>query len=81
MLEQDTADYLIAHHSAADTLDKVDESTLVKNAAIEATLAFWIADRPERLASPWPEDRTKKMLIDKKQDEFLKIEGMWPFGK
>jgi carboxypeptidase Q len=80
LLEQDTASYLIAHHSAADTLDKVDESTLVKNAAIEAVLAFWIADRAERLASPWPADRTKKMLIDKKQDELLKVEGIWPFG-
>jgi hypothetical protein len=44
----------ITHHSAADTLDKVDEPTLVKNAAVEAILAFWIADRAERLAWPWP---------------------------
>jgi hypothetical protein len=80
MLEQDITDYQITHHSAADTLDKVDEPTLVKNAAVEAILAFWIADRAERLASPWPPERTKKMLIDKNQDEILKVLGLWPFG-
>jgi carboxypeptidase Q len=79
-LNQDTEEYQITHHSAADTLDKVDESILAKNAAIEAVLAFWIADRTERLATPWPAERTKKMLLDKKQDGFLKIVGIWPFG-
>jgi carboxypeptidase Q len=79
-LSQDTEDYQITHHSPADTLDKVDAPTLIKNAAIEAALAFWIADRADRLAIPWSAERTKQMLLDKKQDAFLKMENIWPFG-
>jgi carboxypeptidase Q len=79
-LSQDTEDYQITHHSGADTLDKVDAPTLIKNAAIEAALAFWVADRGDRLAIPWSAERTKQMLIDKKQDAFLKMENIWPFG-
>jgi hypothetical protein len=47
LLQQETAGYQFSHHSGADTLDKVDEPTLAKNAAVEAILAFWIADRFE----------------------------------
>jgi hypothetical protein len=42
--------------------------------------SFWIADRPERLASPWPPEKSARMLEDKKQDTFLKALGLWPFG-
>jgi hypothetical protein len=42
--------------------------------------AFWIADRPERLASPWPREKTAKMLVEKHVDVMLKGFGMWPFG-
>jgi hypothetical protein len=44
-----------------------------------ALTAFWIADRPERLASPWPAEKTAKMLTDKHNDVFLKATGIWPF--
>jgi hypothetical protein len=40
LLQQETAGYQFSHHSGADTLDKVDESTLAKNAAVEAILHF-----------------------------------------
>jgi hypothetical protein len=72
LLQQETAGYQFSHHSGADTLDKVDESTLAKNAAVEAILAFWIADRFERFASPWRADQTKKMLVDRHQKQYLK---------
>jgi hypothetical protein len=42
--------------------------------------AFWIADRPERLASPWPPERTAKMLVEKHNDGMLKAYGLWTFG-
>jgi Peptidase family M28 len=45
-----------------------------------ALAAFWIADRPERLASPWPAERSAKMLVDKHQDRILEMYGIWPFG-
>jgi len=72
LLQQETAGYQFSHHSEADTLDKVDESTLAKNAAVEAILAFWIADRFERFASPWRADQTKKMLVDRHQEQYSK---------
>ena len=79
-LLQDRTPYEITHHSAADTLDKVPEDVLVRNSAIMAGVAFWIADRPERLATPWPATQTEKMLVDYKQDQVLKAFGYWPFG-
>jgi hypothetical protein len=45
-----------------------------------ALTAFWIADRPERLASPWPEVQTARMLVKKHADEELKAFGLWTFG-
>ncbi len=50
-LNQDTADYKYTHHSAVDTFDKVKADVLDRNATVMALAAFWIADRPERLAS------------------------------
>jgi Zn-dependent M28 family amino/carboxypeptidase len=79
-LDQDTADYRFTHHSAVDTFDKVPADVLDRNAAIQALTAFWIADRPERYASPAPDAVTAKMLVDKHQDGFLKAFGLWPFG-
>jgi carboxypeptidase Q len=79
-LDQDTTDYKFTHHSPVDTFDKVPADVLDRNAAIQALTAFWIADRPERLASPAPREQTAKMLTDKHQDGFLKAFGLWPFG-
>jgi hypothetical protein len=45
-----------------------------------ALTSYWIASRPERLASPWPAEKTAKMLIEKNQDTMLKAFGLWPFG-
>jgi carboxypeptidase Q len=77
---QDSPEYRYTHHSAADTLDKVKAEILIRDATVMALTSFWIADRPERLASPWPPGKTARMLEDKKQDGFLKAVGMWPFG-
>jgi carboxypeptidase Q len=79
-LNQDSPDYKYTHHSAVDTLDKVQPDILDRNATIMALTAFWIADRPERLASPWPQEKTAKMLVDQHQDGILKAFGLWPFG-
>ncbi|HUO34849.1 MAG TPA: M20/M25/M40 family metallo-hydrolase [Candidatus Acidoferrum sp.] len=79
-LDQDTTDYRFTHHSAVDTFDKVQADILDRNATIMALTAFWIADRPDRLASPWPPEKTAQMLIDKHDDTFLKAFGLWPFG-
>jgi Zn-dependent M28 family amino/carboxypeptidase len=79
-MDQDSPEYKYTHHSAVDTFDKVDPAILIRDSTIMALTAFWMADRPERLASPWPAEKTAKMLTDKHQDVFLKALGLWPFG-
>jgi carboxypeptidase Q len=32
-----------------------------------------------QITSPWPPEQTKRMLLDKNQDELLKVLGLWPF--
>ena len=79
-LGQDSPDYKYTHHSPVDTLDKVKPEILVRDATVMALASFWIADRPERLATPWPPEKSARMLVEKKQDAFLKAFGLWPFG-
>jgi len=77
---QDSPEYRYTHHSEVDTLDKVKDSILIQDATVLALTGFWIADRPERLASPWTPEQTAKMLIERHEDTELKALGMWPFG-
>jgi len=79
-LGQDSPEYKYTHHSAVDTYDKVKPAILARDTTIMALTSFWIADREERLASPWPDEKTARMLIDKKEDVFLKQFGLWPYG-
>jgi hypothetical protein len=79
-LDQDSPDYKYSHHSPVDTLDKVKPAILNQDATVMALTAFWIADRPNRLATPWPEDQTAHMLIEKHDDTLLKAFNLWPFG-
>ncbi len=79
-LGQDSPEYKYTHHSVVDTFDHVQADLLTRDATLQALIAFWIADRPERLASPCPPEKTAKMLVDKKEDQFLKAFGLWPFG-
>lgn len=79
-LDQDSPNYKYTHHSNVDTFDKVQADILDRNATIMALTAFWIAARPDRLASPWPAEKTAQMLVDKHDDGFLKAFHIWPFG-
>jgi len=79
-LNQDSPDYKYTHHSAVDTFDKVKADVLDRNATVMALASFWIADRAERLASPWPAEKTARMLVEKHEDVMLKLIGVWPFG-
>jgi len=79
-LSQDSPAYKYTHHSPVDTFDKIDPAVLDRDATVMALTAFWIADRPDRLASPWPAAETAHMLIEKHEDLMLKAFGLWPFG-
>lgn len=45
----DTRHYFDYHHTAADTLDKVDPDDLRRHVAVMAATAWWLADMPEPL--------------------------------
>ena len=77
-MDQDSPDYKYTHHSPADALEAVNPEVLAQNATVMALTAYWIADRPERFASPWPAEKTAKMLRAQHQDEMLKAFGLWP---
>jgi Zn-dependent M28 family amino/carboxypeptidase len=47
---QDSRFYFNYHHTAADTIDKVNEKHLNENAAVMAVLAYALADSPEPAA-------------------------------
>ena len=76
-MDQDSPEYKFTHHSAADALEAVNRDVLAQNATLMALAAYWIADRPERFASPWPVEKTVKMLRAQHQDEMLKAFGLW----
>lgn len=79
-MEQDSPDYKYTHHSAADSLEEVKPDVLTQDATIMALTAFWLADRPARFATPWPAERTAKMLREKGDYDMLKSFNLWPFG-
>jgi carboxypeptidase Q len=79
-MNQDSPEYTYTHHSAADALEAVKPEVLSQNATLMAMTAFWIADRPERFAAPWPAERTAKMLREQGQYDALKAFNLWPYG-
>lgn len=79
-LGQDSPEYRYTHHSPVDTFDKINEAVLDRDATVQALIAFWIADRPDRLDTPWPPERTARKLVEQHDDVELKMFGIWPFG-
>ncbi len=79
-MDQDTSDYKYTHHSAADALEAQKPDVLTRNSTLMALAAFWIADRPDRFAAPWPAERTAKMLRAQHEYEELKAFNIWPYG-
>lgn len=75
---QDSRDYTLVGHSAADTYDRVDGQTLARNTATLAVAGFWIADSPSRIGAPWPSAEIPRHLSELKQRQMLEIFGLWP---
>jgi carboxypeptidase Q len=74
---QDSPNYTMVGHSAADTLDKVNESTLNQDTAMMASMAIWIADYPIRIGSVWSPEQTSQSLQEQRRS--LQLLGLWPF--
>jgi carboxypeptidase Q len=77
-MDQDSPDYKYTHHSAADALEAVKPDVLAQDATLMALAAYWIADRPQRFATPWTAEKTVKMLVSQHEDAMLKAFGLWP---
>ena len=77
---QETSDYGFTHHSAADSLIAQKPDVLAMNSTLMAMAAYWIADRPERLATQWPAERTAKMLRQQGIYDEMKAFNIWPYG-
>lgn len=79
-LSQDPAEYKYTHHSEADALEAVKPDVLAQDATIMALTSFWLADRPDRFASPWPAEKTAAMLRETGMFEKITAFGLWTFG-
>jgi len=79
-MNQETDQYNYTHHSAADALEAQKPDILAQNSTLMALTAYWIADRPERLAEPWSDEKTAKMLREQHTYEELRAFSLWPFG-
>jgi carboxypeptidase Q len=77
-MDQDSPDYKYTHHSAADALEAVQPEVLAQDSTLMALAAYWIADRPERFATPWSAEKTVKMLVGQHEDVVLKAFNLWP---
>jgi len=51
-LETDESKYFLYHHTAADTVDKLDALDMARCAAAVAIVAYVVADLPQRLGQP-----------------------------
>jgi hypothetical protein len=60
LVHPDGTHYFDIHHSAADTLDKIDPENLAKNAAAIAVVAWALSEMPEPLPRPPPREREKQ---------------------
>jgi carboxypeptidase Q len=80
-LLQESRDYTLLGHSAADTLDKIDPDTLARNTAVLAISGFWIADQRNRTGMLLtPEDIVETLTVYK-QRTALELLGLWPLSK
>jgi carboxypeptidase Q len=46
-----TGEYFLIHHTAADTVDKIDPDDMAKTTAAIAVMAYIVADLPQRLGN------------------------------
>jgi hypothetical protein len=76
---QDSPNYALMGHSAADTFDKVDERILARDSALLALSGFWLANAPTRVGTRWSPAETIQRLEE--QRPFLQALGLWSFPR
>jgi len=74
---QDSPNYALVGHSAADTFDKVDERILAWDSALLALSGIWVANDPTRVGTRWSPAETIQRLEEQRAS--LQALGLWPF--
>jgi hypothetical protein len=74
---QDLSPYYLDYHALSDTFDKVDQRELKLNAAINAALAWGLADSPTPLAPRWNHRQIETMLKATGVADQMKVFGVW----
>ncbi len=79
-LNPDDTKYEEVHHTASDTLDKVDRHNLAIGAATMAITAYAIADAEQPIAPRLDRAAIAAMLAAARVDRVLEAEGLWKPG-
>jgi hypothetical protein len=74
---QDATPYLPQYHAESDTVDRVNARELRANTALASSLAWWLADAPERFGRRLSRNEVKKLLIATKLDAQMKAFAQW----
>jgi len=75
---QEPANYMQNYHAMSDTLDKVDMAQLRNEVVEAATMAFVIAEAPQRFGTRQTRAQIEQLLKDTKLDQNMKLVGIWP---
>jgi carboxypeptidase Q len=76
-LNPDDAPYEAVHHTASDTLDKVDRHDLAIGAAAVAIAAYAIADAERPIAPRLDRAAIARMLAAARMERLLRAKGLW----
>ena len=79
-LDPDDAKYEAVHHTAADTLDKVDRRNLAIGSAAIAIAAYAIADAEQPIAPHEKRPAVAAMLAAAHVQRLLEAYGLWKPG-
>lgn len=74
---QNSPGYVEIGHSSEDLLPKVDKKNLIIDTAILADLAFWTANYPTKMSSPWSHQKIVRTLTRDNQRTLLELFGLW----
>jgi hypothetical protein len=74
---QDLTPYYLDYHANSDTYDKVDVRELKLNTAINAVLAWTLADSRTALPPRWNHAQVKAMLLSTGVADQMKVFGVW----
>jgi Zn-dependent M28 family amino/carboxypeptidase len=74
---QEAGPYLPPYHAESDTVDRVNARELRANTALASSLAWWLAETPERFGKRLTREEVKKLLTETKLEAQMKSFAQW----